>query len=121
ERYNASYEATFRRYVEQQERACCLVVSRLVRERDALLTPLQPDRYETQYYVASPSFRGHVAPNQTYSLPEAAQLWTPGGEVEIVSHEIRATGDGDSRAYYAQSFTNSYKLFTLLSAVPFDA
>lgn len=107
--YGTSYEATFRQYAECHPGACLLLVSTLV----------SPDQGEhgalwaVRQYIASPSaalrVRGRVG--HRFSSPElTALLSVPGLLNDVVEHDLR---DGD-RAHTAQSFWNSYKLFTLL-------
>lgn len=107
--YSTSYEATFRQYVECHPETCLLLVSTLVSADQGQHGAL----WAVRQYIASPSaalrVRGRVG--HRFSSPElTALLSVPGLYNDVVEHELR---DGD-RTHAAQSFWNSYKLFTLL-------
>jgi hypothetical protein len=119
ERYDASFEAALRHYVEHQDRPCCLVVSRAAGGAETPAGRPAPARYETAYYVASPSAAFAVAPGRRFELAElGVEPVLRRSLDEVVDHECRLRGTA-VYGCFAQSFTNSYRLFTLLSPTPF--
>ena len=121
ERFDASYEAAFRHYVEHQDRPCCLVVARAAGGPGAAGAVPPAPGYEATYYVASPAAGFAVAPGRRFRLEDLGlgpdALRSP---ERVAEHELRL-GNAPGRRYFAQSCTTAYRLFTLLSPTPFPA
>jgi hypothetical protein len=117
DRYDVSYEAAFRHYVEWYPRPCCLLISRPLPPSGALWVAGPTSRYELRYYVPSPSFRSHIPPKQQFSCRALWQVYMG----DVVEHELPIGRDERRKVYYAQSFTNSYKVFTLICETPFGS
>ncbi|MHB1414244.1 MAG: ImmA/IrrE family metallo-endopeptidase [Chloroflexota bacterium] len=120
EMYNASYEAAFRHYVEGQTRPCCLLVSKSISKTNGLHLLNRPDGYHIQYYVSSTSFPGKILPGQRFTCGAIDRLFTQETMEEIVEHQLAAESQQGTQSFRAQSFTNWYRVFTLLSVTPFD-
>lgn len=110
-RYLTSYYATFRRYVEENDTPCCLIIWQ---PRYGDTASENPGSLMLRYYVKSPTYRGHIPPGQEAST--SGGIWqayrNPG---QIRSHEVAFGSDGKSkRTIKAESFSNSYTVFTLL-------
>jgi hypothetical protein len=120
DRYGASYESAFRHYVEGQPRSCCLLVSRPTRTVNGLYLSGR-ELYEIHYYVNSSTFHGSIRPKQQFSSSELDQLVNSGVADYFLDHEVPVKSpSGLYKVYHAQSFTNTYKVFTLLSPTPLD-
>ena len=121
ERYVVSYEAAIRQYVETSQQACCLLVSQPIWPGGSLLRiPNNATEYEIRNYVSSRSFRGHIEPRQRFTSPEISRVFRSGVTTRIVEHELVVTSGSKDIVYQAESFTNSYRVFTLISSAPFD-
>ena len=123
DQYAVSFEATFRKYVEHHHKACCLLVSHIGQDERRLHIAGEEHQFKIQYYVSSPSFRVRINPRQVFTCSGVEPLLRPGGNHVVVEHAF-PTQDaitGELTEYFAQSFTNTYKLFTLLSSSPLDS
>jgi len=112
-RYSTSYYATFRRYVEENASSCCLLICQ-PRYGDAEFG--SPDSLVLKYYVKSPTYRRHIAPGQ--EVPASSGIWQAFNNVgQVTPHELVVGTDGKSKLR-AESFSNSYTVFTLVWEPP---
>lgn len=105
-----SYDATARHYVECHPKPCVLVVSKpAARQQDAT------NAFETSQYIQSPTANRAVAPRQRFDATEILEQCMSRHETPVVvDHEATLRGPGGPRTYRCQSFSNGYKLFTLV-------
>lgn len=110
-RYLASYYAAFRRYVEENGSPCCLLIWQ---PKYGGKEFGDPESLVLKYYVKSPTYRGHTPPGQEAST--SGGIWQAFGNVgQITAHELVFGTDGKSkRTLRAESFSNSYTVFTLV-------
>jgi hypothetical protein len=106
----ASYESTFRHYVECHPGACLLLVSTLAEYDRATGEPV----FEVRQYIRSPSATFVIRPRQQFSDPELSRLVSGLTGCEWVEHEVEVANTGSTQRFVAQSFWNMYKLFTLV-------
>lgn len=106
----ASFEATFRHYVECHPGACVLLVSKLVEYDVNTGEPV----FEVRQYIRSNTTAIAVPPRQRFSGPDLTRLVSGGTGYELVEHEVQMSNGADKRQCVAQSFWNTYKLFTLV-------
>ncbi len=108
----ASFESTFRHYVECHPGACLLLISSLV---DYDLITGEPV-FEVRQYVRSSSATFGVQPRQRFSTPEVSKLVTGASGSRLVEHGVEMTSRATAKmqTFLAQSFWNTYKLFTLV-------
>ena len=111
--YGTSLHSTFAHYVEESPLPHCLLVWKPKNGYGLLPTCRE---LALQYYVKSKDFHGHVGPGQIAD-PDGvvAKLFTdssPG----VVNHDI-ILSDVSGQEYIAQaeSFSNSYNVFTLIA------
>lgn len=111
--YETSLHATFAHYAEESPLPRCLLVWRPKGENGVLQSSRE---LALHYYVKSKDFRGHVGPGQIAD-PEGVvtKLFTD-SSLGIVDHEM-VLADKSGRDYVtrAESFSNSYNVFTLIS------
>ena len=111
--YGTSLHSTFAHYVEESPSPRCLLVWKPVSKNGL---PRLSNELVLHYYVKSKGFLWHV---------DAGQLADPDGVVTklysdptlgVIKHEV-VLGDGSGQDYPAQaeSFSNSYTVFTLIS------
>jgi hypothetical protein len=111
--YGTSYHATFMHYVEESGVPCCLLVWKPV-EEDNSLRP--PNQLQLHYYVPSTEFCGHVQPGMTTDDEELLKILNDPPN-DVVKHEVQLDlGQGESKVAKAESFSNSYNVFTLILA-----
>ena len=68
------------------------------------------------YYVKSKDFHGHVDPGQVADPDEVATKMFTDSILGVIKHElILADGSGQRYVAQAESFSNSYNVFTLIS------
>lgn len=107
--YDVSLHAAFMRYVRQNPKKCCLLVSSPVKNEENGMFDVQ-----LRYYVKSRSYGGHVEPGQVVSFDSPiGRLFNSGQLTSVVEHEIRMGGQRP-QVYDANSFTNGYSIFTLI-------
>jgi len=117
-RFDASYEAAFRRYTELHVLPCALIVyDKVVREDEAYI---EDDDYRIQYTITSPSFRKLYfsgVQTQEKSTPASKlyspnKLWSVGtvAEKELLVH----SGGKESWRFETEVFGNGYKIFQFL-------
>ena len=112
--YGTSFHATFRHYVESSDKACCLLVWRPSTKATELWTP---SSMSLHYYIPSPSFNGHIDPGQVADPDDVvSKLYSEPSGDRVVKHEMRFEAEGGTAMVApAQSFSNSYVVFTLVS------
>lgn len=109
-RYDVSLHAAFWRYAEENPSKCCLLVSEPIQEDGGLESSLK-----LSYYVKSREFRSHIPPGQVLSpASRLAQLFNAGALDTCVEHEVRMGDDGRATIYRTNSFSNGYRVFTLI-------
>ncbi|MFQ5803618.1 MAG: ImmA/IrrE family metallo-endopeptidase [Candidatus Methylomirabilales bacterium] len=113
----ASFEATCRRYVENCPEPCALIVlAPRTRKKDLEVVDGLP-LLHIQYFVRSPTFGTIFPPHQTLQ-PEnpLSQLFHGERVEEILDAEFPVRNQDSQKLtlYRSQSFTNRYKVFTLL-------
>ncbi len=110
-RYLASYYAAFRRYVEENRSPCCLLIWQ---PKYGGKESGDPESLVLKYYVKSQTYRGHTPPGQEAS--NSGGIRQAFGNVgQITAHELLLETDGKSkRTLRAESFSNSYTVFTLV-------
>ena len=109
--HGASFEATFRHYVECHPAACLLLASDLV---DVDLATGEAI-FQVRQYIRSASAEQVIRSRQRFRSPELSALVNGlGGGSEVVEYEVVAGNPPAQRRFVAQSFWNTYKLFTLV-------
>lgn len=109
--YKTSYHATFMHLVEGSKIPCCLLVWRPVEESSELIVP---SNLKLHYYVPSQGFRLHFVPNQIADDEVVIKLFND-PSFEIVKHEMQLELENGSHfVAQAESFCNSYNVFTLV-------
>lgn len=107
ESYGASLHSALRRYVEESPAPCCLLVWKI-------LPPGQSKVLKLRYWVRSTTWRGGAGIGQElgedHVVVRAFRHLDRNPLVAIVEHDARV---GD-KAFRAESFSNSYEVFTLL-------
>jgi len=110
--YNTSYHATFMRLAESSEIPCCLLVWRPIEKPETLSIS---NNLRLHYYTPSKNFRIHFPPNQDADDEVILGLYedsSPG----IIKHTLQLeTKDGKKLVAQAESFSNSYNVFTLVT------
>ena len=111
--YRTSLHSTFAHYVEESPIPRCLLVWK-PRNANGRLQPC--GELALQYYVKSKSFRGHVDPGQIADPDGVVTRLSTDSTLGIINHEV-ILADGSVQNYSAQaeSFSNSYTVFTLIS------
>ena len=111
--YGTSIHSTFAHYVEESPLPCCLLVWKPETNKGLVL----PSReFTLHYYVKSESFHWRMDPGLiTDSDGVVTKLFTD-ASMGVINHEI-ILADGSGRDYVtqAESFSNSYTVFTLIS------
>ena len=112
--FGTSFHATFRHYVESSDKACCLLVWRPAPKNGDLWTP---GSMSLHYYISSRTFHGHIDPGQIASPDDiVSQVYTDPSTDKVVKHQMHFNSkNGDSLVADAESFTNSYSVFTLIT------
>lgn len=106
----ASYEMTFRHYVECQTRPCLLLISTL----DGVDQRTGNASFRVRQYIKSQSGNVVIQPGSIFSSPELSQFVSASiGFPSPIEHEVILPHCGGRRCV-AQSFWNTYKLFTLI-------
>lgn len=109
--YGTSYHATVMHYVEESSIPCCLLVWRLVEDGISLQLHHQ---LRLGYYIPSTAFCGHIQPGMVTEDQELLGLLND-APTEVLKHEVQLNlGQGDFKVVRAESFGNSYNVFTLI-------
>ena len=110
--YGTSLHSTFAHYAEESPQPHCLLVWKPKDENGE-----RPcGELALQYYVKSRSFRGHVGPGQVADPDGVVARLFADSTQGVVNHEvILADGSGSDHLAHAESFSNSYTVFTLIS------
>ena len=116
-KYRASFEATARRFVENNFRACMLIAFKSEHQRGAVDVDAIPN-WTVRYCVASPSFKTTYFEKVNGTVPPEAvvAVTRPGGDIRDTFDcelDIAAPGGKESR-FRAQFFYNRYNIFCLL-------
>jgi hypothetical protein len=113
--FETSLHATFMHYVENSEKPCCLLVWQPTRDEGELWTP-SSHSMSLRYYVKSAAFEGHIRPGQIADPDDAITKVFCDTPNEVVKHEMKfRSNTGETLVADAQSFSNSYLVFTLIS------
>ena len=119
-KYRASFEATARRFVENNFWPCMLVVFKLEQPRDAVNADAVPT-WNVRYCIASPTFKTTCCERVSGTVPpEAVAVVTQPGRdfADSVVCEIGITGRaGDETVCRGEFFCNTYNIFCLLTPV----
>ena len=113
----ASLEATCRRYVENCPDPCALIVwAPRTRKKDLQVVGGFP-LLHIQYFVTSPTIGVIFPPHQTLQPDNPLnELFHREGAQQILEADfpVRSKGSRKSTVYHSQSFSNRYKVFTLV-------
>ena len=111
--YGTSLHSTFAHYVEESPVPRCLLVWKPKNGNGRL--PASGDM-ALQYYVKSKGFHGHVGPGQIADPDGVVTKLFKNSTLGVIKHEM-TFADGSVQNYVAQaeSFSNSYTAFTLIS------
>lgn len=118
-RYEASYEASIRRYVERHLVPCAVIVYKSVSPRADDTDPEEAE-YRIQYTIASPPFK-----RKYFSAVESSEGFSRGSEIfqvhgyrdvsDILRTELVVEKDGGEAWHFeSEVFTNGYKIFQLV-------
>ena len=111
--YRTSFHATFTHYVEESPLPRCLLVWKPKRRSGP---PGLPVELELHYYVKSKRFHGHIEPRQIADPDDAVSKVFVSSSLEVVQHEmVFNSKSGEEYLTDAESFSNSYNVFTLIS------
>ena len=111
--YGTSIHATLRHYAEQCPVPACLLVWKPGIDSEAA----EPSgELALHYYVKSRSFGWHIDPGQVADPDGAVARVFEDASLGVVSHEMVHVGrSGQEYVAQAESFSNSYNVFTLIS------
>jgi hypothetical protein len=116
-KYQESFIATARRFVQKNFRHCMLIVFERSKE-SGLNTDVIP-AWTVHYSVASPMFKTRYFEKITGSLsPEIAGMFTKPGRDFSQDHQSKVnikTQHGEETAFTAEYFSNTYNIFCLLT------
>ena len=111
--YQTSLHATFAHYVEETPEPRCLLIWKPKGLNGLSRTA---DSVTLHYYVKSRGFNGHVDPGQEADPDGVVNSLLNEPHIGVVSHEVRLAGNlGQELVAQAESFSNSYNVFTLIS------
>lgn len=111
--YGTSYHATFMRLAEESERPCCLLVWGPVDDDNSANS--EEGNLQLLYYVPSKHFHMYFPTKQKADDEVVIQVFNDPSS-EIVSHEMQIDSrTGEQHIAKAESFCNSYNVFTLMS------
>ncbi len=119
-KYGASFEATFRRYVETNLFPCALVVYKPESFDDD-----EPDALAVNYTVRSKSFKDfkYIIPHQKIGAGRIQHKiffeQEPVSDFVTTDFKTQSTLTGEKRAYLSQCFSNKYKVFQLVFPADF--
>ena len=111
--YKTSFHATFKHYVEESPLPRCL----LIWKREEVSGPRKAvGGYRLHYFVKSDGFRWHVDADKIRDPEGAVAKVVKDPWQGVVSHDmILMDGPGHPCVARAESFSNSYNAFTLIS------
>ena len=110
--YGTSIHATVRHYAEQCPLPRCLLVWKPTNDTGA---PQPSGELALHYYVKSKSFRGHISPGQAADPDEAVTKLFKDSSLGVINHElVIADESGQEHIAQAESFSNSYNVFTFI-------
>ena len=111
--YGTSFHATFAHYVEESPLPRCLLVWRPHARNGSTEASAG---LELHYYLKSRSFLGHIEPGQIGDPDEAVSKVFTAPSPGVTKHEMVFWSDsGEESVGDAESFSNSYNVFTLIS------
>ena len=111
--YGTSLHSTFVHYVEQSPIPNCLLVWKPKRGNGRLR---HCGELALHYYVKSKSFHGHVDPGQIADPDGVVTKLFGDSSLGVTKHEVTLTDRlGQNFRAQAESFSNSYTVFTLMS------
>lgn len=120
DKYQASYEATARRLVEQNVRPCMLIAFKEDDAEAKINTDLPPS-WSTHYCIASARFRTGFFASVHARVPVeiATQLTLPGRDIaEGIRRELALQNPrGEPQQFTVEFFSNTYNIFCLLVPV----
>jgi Zn-dependent peptidase ImmA (M78 family) len=115
-KYGASYEASFRRYVERHVVPCAVIVHDRVSKNDQSF--VEDDEYKIQYTITSGPFQrlyfsGQLTsdPSKAAELFKSSDYWKVG---QIVESEVVIEAPSKRWVFEAEVFSNGYKIFQFL-------
>ena len=111
--YGTSFHATFAHYVEESPLPRCLLVWRPHARNGSTEASTG---LELHYYLKSRSFLGHIEPGQIADPDGAISTLFTALRPVVTRHEmVFQAASGEERVVDAESFSNSYNVFTLIS------
>ncbi|OFY43243.1 MAG: hypothetical protein A2Z69_00515 [Bacteroidetes bacterium RBG_13_44_24] len=109
--YGTSYHATFTHYVEESNVPCCLLVWKPIQEALSI-RPIS--QLGLLYYIKSDEFSGHFQPGMITENEKLLDIINSHHN-DVVKHEMQIDlGQGELEVVQAESFCNSYNVFTLV-------
>jgi Zn-dependent peptidase ImmA (M78 family) len=117
-KYQASFEATARRFVQKNFRHCMLVVFKQEEKSYAPDIDVLPI-WTVRYCIASPTFKTRYYEKVSGTAPQeaVATVTTPGHDISdsyTTELNIRSQS-GEESAFQAEFFSNTYNIFCLLT------
>ena len=111
--YETSFHATFKHYVRESPIPRCLLVWQKVDENGARRSSVG---FKFHYFVKSNGFHWHIDQDQIEDPDEAvAKVFMDPNQGVVNHHIVLKDKSGQSRVAPAESFSNSYNAFTLIS------
>lgn len=111
--YGTSFHSTFAHYVEESPLPRCLLVWRPKGTNGSAEVTAG---LELHYYLKSRSFLGYIKPGQIADPDEAVSKVFTAASPGVTRHEmVFETESGEESVAEAESFSNSYNVFTLIS------
>ena len=111
--YQTSFHVTFTHYVRESPLPRCLLIWR---QKKTDVASLLTEELEIHYYIKSEGFQYHIKPGQVADPDDAVTEVFSNPELDIVDHEMLLVDDlGYNCISQAESFSNSYNVFTLLT------
>ena len=111
--YGTSFHATFAHYVQESPLPRCLLVWTPKGRNGSTGISVG---LTLHYYLKSRSFLGHIEPGQIADPDEAVSKVFTAPSVGVTKHEmVFLTETGEESVADAESFSNSYNVFTLIS------
>jgi hypothetical protein len=119
-KYRASFEATARRFAENNFRSCMLIVFKPEQKPNAVDVDAIPT-WTVRYCIASPAFKTRYFEKVSGMVPPeaVAAVTQPGHDIaNSFVRELGITGRaGDESTFRAEFFCNTYNIFCLLTPV----
>ena len=111
--YGTSFHATFVHYVEESPLPRCLLVWKPKGGNGSLGLSVG---LELHYYVKSKSYLGHIELGQIADPDDAVSKVFIASSLGVIKHEmVFQSESGEESVTDAESFSNSYNVFTLIS------